>query len=155
LGANLVRRLLAERGQATIRALVQPGANNTALDGLDVERFEADLRDRDAIFRAMAGVERAYHCAAKISTIAGGEQEIFDINVTGTINVLDAAKAAGVKRVVVSGSLSATGWEPGKPSDERLPFNPFKRALPYSWTKALTELECWKAAANGLDVVVA
>lgn len=157
LGANLVRRLLrdAPAGRVTIRAIAQPGANNAGLDGLPVERVEVDLRDRDGIFRAMAGIERVYHCAAMIATLPGGEQEIFDCNVMGTLHVLEAAKAAGVAKVVVSGSLSATGWEEGKPSNEYLPFNPFKRCLPYTWTKSLTELECWKAAANGLDVVVA
>jgi nucleoside-diphosphate-sugar epimerase len=153
LGANLVRRLIDDGIRP--RVLEQPGSDNGAFDGLDVERVTGDLRDPSALDAAVRGIERVYHCAAKISTVRGGEQEIFDINVIGTKNLLAAARAAKVKRVVVSGSFSAVGHLPDRPSDETVPFNPFTRQLPYSRTKVLVELECWKAVADGLDVVVA
>jgi nucleoside-diphosphate-sugar epimerase len=62
---------------------------------------------------------------------------------------------AGVERVVVTGSLSAVGHLPDRPSDEEVPFYPFDPHLPYAHTKTLVEHECWKAAAAGLQVVVA
>jgi len=156
LGANLVRRLLADGEQ--VRVMMRSGRDNGALDGLDVERVFADLRDREAVSAAVDGCSRVYHCAAMVSTIEGNaahKRELFDTNVRGTIHILQAAKHHGVDKVVVSGSLSATGYEPDQVSHEGMPFYPFQRHLPYGFTKHLTEHECLKAHADGLNVVVA
>ncbi|NOT10340.1 MAG: NAD-dependent epimerase/dehydratase family protein [Methylococcaceae bacterium] len=156
LGANLVRRLLAEGEQ--VRVMMRAGRDNGALDGLDVERVVADLRNGEAVSAAVCGCARIYHCAALVSTIDGNaahKREVFDTNVRGTIHVLQAAKNHGIDKVVVSGSLSATGYEPERSSHEDMPFYPFDRHLPYGFTKHLTEHECLKAHANGLNVVVA
>jgi hydroxymethylglutaryl-CoA reductase/dihydroflavonol-4-reductase len=156
LGANLVRRLLAE-GEA-VRAMLRLGRDNGALDGLDVERVHGDLREPAAVSAAVKGCARVYHCAALVSTIEGNavhKREVYDTNVLGARHVLRAAQEHGVEKVVVSGSLSATGYQPGQPSGEEMPFYPFERHLPYGFTKHLTEHECLKAHAEGLDVVVA
>lgn len=156
LGANLVRRLLDAGEQ--VRVMVRSENDNGALNGLDVERVFADLRHGEAVSAAVRGCVRIYHCAAMISTIEGNaahKREIFDTNVRGTIHILEAAKRHHVDKVVVSGSLSATGYEPDRSSHEGMPFYPFDRHLPYGFTKHLTEHECLKAHADGLDVVVA
>lgn len=153
LGANLVRRLLDD-GQ-TVRALVRRGSDNRALDGLDVEHASGDVRDLPAVRAAVRGCERVYHCAAKISTASRGEREIYECNVTGTRHVLRAALEADVARVVVTGSFSAVGHDPSRPSEESVPFSPFGPVLPYAWSKHLVEHECLRAAAEGLNVVIA
>lgn len=156
LGANLVRRLLEEGEQ--VRVMMRAERDNGALDGLNVERVFADLRDGEAVSNALRGCARVYHCAALVSTIEGNavhKREIFDTNVKGTIHILQAAERHGIDKVVVSGSLSATGYEPDRSSHEDMPFYPFDRHLPYGFTKHLTEHECLKAHANGLNVVVA
>jgi nucleoside-diphosphate-sugar epimerase len=155
LGNNLVRRLL--RDGHRVRVLVQdPGAReNVALSGLDVERVHGDIRNLDAMRAAVQGVPFVFHVAAKISTIKGGEREIYDINVLGTRHVLRAAREAGVQKTVVTGSFSAVGHTPDRPSSEEDPFFPFDEHLPYSFTKAFVENECWTAAAAGQQVVVA
>lgn len=156
LGANLVRRLLADGEQ--VRVMRRPGRDNGALAGLDVERVQADLRDSEAVAAAVRGCARIYHCAALVSTIEGNaahKREIFDTNVRGTIHILRSAARHGIDKVVVSGSLSATGYEAGRPSHEDMPFYPFERHLPYGFTKHLTEHECLRAHADGLNVVVA
>jgi nucleoside-diphosphate-sugar epimerase len=155
LGANLVRRLLAEGED--VRVLVRPGSNNRGVDvlGKQVERVEGDLRDLEAMRRALGGVGRAYHCAAQLSTVDGAEQELFASNVLGTRNLLLAAREKGVERVVVTGSFSAVGHREDGPSDESVPFNPFDKAMPYEKSKAGVEHECLKAVAEGQDVVVA
>ena len=156
LGANLVRRLLEDG--ADIRVLVRPGRDQTALDGLAVERVEGDLRDPEAVSRAVKGCAQVYHCAALVSTIEGNaahKRDVFDTNVQGTRHVLDSAVRHGVEKVVVSGSLSATGYDGDRPSHEDMPFYPFDRHLPYGFTKHLVEHHCLQAHANGLNVVVA
>jgi nucleoside-diphosphate-sugar epimerase len=159
LGANLVRRLLAD-GDA-VRVLLRPGDRVDAVAGLDVERVEGDLRDAGAVSRAVRGAERVYHTGAIVSTVTGNAEHrraIFETNVLGTKHVLDAALKHGISRVVVTGSFSAVGYDPRdptRPSNEEMPFDPFRSPTPYSTSKAAAEQQCWQAAARGLDVVVA
>lgn len=159
LGANLVRRLLAD-GES-VRVLLEPGAPTEAVAGLDVERVHGDLRDEGAVARAVAGTTHVYHAGARVSTVSGDaahRRELFEINVLGTRHVLAAALRHDVSRVVVTGSFSAVGYDaddPTKPSNEEMPFDPFLSPTAYSTTKAAAEHECWQATARGLDVVVA
>jgi nucleoside-diphosphate-sugar epimerase len=155
LGANLVRRLVADGSDVRVLLRAEGEPENRAVDGLPVERAYGDLRDVAAVRAAMEGIGAVYHVAAKIQTFAGGEREIYETNVLGTRNILRAARDAGAGRVVVTGSLSAVGVTPGRPSNEDDPFYPFDKHLPYGFTKAFTEHECWKAVAEGQDVVVA
>ena len=156
LGANLVRRLLDEG--ARVRVLARRDSDNGALDGLGVEVLWSDLRDLDATRAAVRGCERIYHCAAKVSTAAGPAREIreiYECNVLGTRHLLRAALESGVERVVVTGSFSAVGHVPGRPSDESDVVNPFEYMLPSQLSKIAVEHECLRAVAQGLDVVVA
>ena len=151
VGANLVRALL-ERGVA-VKALVRPRSENPALDGLDVERVEGDLRDPASLARALAGCDRLYHVAAFVSLRKGDQQQVFDVNVTGTKNVLAAAERAGVERTVFCSSFGAVGHNPtGGPSDESFTVNPFTTHLDYELSKAMAELEVHRAVHRGLDV---
>jgi nucleoside-diphosphate-sugar epimerase len=153
LGANLLRRLLSDG--VAVRVLLRPGSDNSTIDGLDVERVYGDLRDPVSLAEASVRCQAIFHCAAQISTVAGGAQSIFANNVLGTRNLLRAALKARVSKVVVSGSLSATGHRADRPTDEEEPFNPFESHLPYSISKSAVEHECLKAIADGLEVVVA
>ncbi len=159
LGANLLRRLL-EDGES-VRVLLRPGSNNSAVDGLDVERVYGDLRDPRAVDEAVKGCARIYHAAAKVSTIYGNashKREIYDSNVVGTRHVLGAALRHGVSRVVVTGSFSAIGYDhkqPSKPANEEMRLYPFERTMPYEVSKTFVELETLAAASRGLDVSIA
>jgi nucleoside-diphosphate-sugar epimerase len=156
LGANLVRHLLD--GGHRVRVLLRPGSDVRAVEGLDVERVYGDVRDPSALTAAVAGCDRIHHCAALVSTISGDarhRRDIYDTNVLGTRHLLRAAQAAGVARVVVTGSFSAVGHAPARASDETVPFYPFQRTMPYEVSKVFTEHECLRAVAEGLDVVIA
>lgn len=156
LGANLLRRLLADGED--VRVMLRSDRDHGALVGLAVERVRADLRDRQAVDAAVRGCRRIYHCAALVSTIEGDaahKRQVYETNVLGTRNVLEAALDHGVDKVVVSGSLSATGHDPQRPSHEDMPFYPFDRHLPYGFSKHLVEHEALRAHAEGLNVTVA
>ncbi|MCY4155635.1 MAG: NAD-dependent epimerase/dehydratase family protein [Gammaproteobacteria bacterium] len=159
VGANLVRRLLNDG--VRVRVLLRHEDNNQALEGLDVERVYGDIRDLDGTRRALHGCQGVYHVAARISTIEGNlahRREIYECNVIGTRNVLQAAREAEAGRVVVTGSFSAVGYDldnPSAPAHEGLQFYPMERTMPYERSKSLVEHECWRAAAQGQDVVVA
>ena len=141
--------------------LLRPEDNNEALDGLDVERAYGDIRDLDVTRQALAGCRGVYHCAAPVSTINGNyahRREIYECNVLGTHNVLQAARESEAGRVVVTGSISAVGYDlddPSAPATESMPYYPIDRVMPYELSKAMVETECWQAAATGQDVVVA
>ena len=159
LGANLVRRLLSDG--IRVKVLIHPDHNNEAVAGLEVETVHADIRDRVQTVKALAGSDYVFHCAAMVSTIDGNarhRREIFDTNVIGTRNVMNAALEHKVRRVVATGSFSAVGINidnPSAPSNEDMMFYPYHRTMPYEQSKVLMEHECLKAAANGLDVVIA
>ncbi|MCX7109822.1 MAG: NAD-dependent epimerase/dehydratase family protein [Proteobacteria bacterium] len=156
LGANLVRRLLADGEQ--VRVMIRAGHDHRSLEGLDVERATADLCDSAAVDAAVNGCSHVYHCAALVSTLEGDakhRRQIFDTNVLGTRHILESARRHGVEKVVVSGSLSAIGYDAEKPSHEDMPFYPFERQLPYGFTKHLVVHEALRAHAEGLNVVVA
>jgi nucleoside-diphosphate-sugar epimerase len=165
VGANLLHRLLTDG--RTVRALLRPGDDNLAVDAIEqatgkkVERVIGDLRDQDVLRRGMEGCTSAFHVAAKISTVEGNAaslRDLFECNVIGTANLLRAARQAGARRVVVTGSFSAVGYDPAdptRPSNETMPFQPFDEHMPYGRTKMLVEHECLKAVAEGQDVVIA
>ena len=159
VGANLVRRLLDE--DTRVRVLLRHEENNEALEGLEVERVFGDLRDLNSVRRAVEGCQGVYHCAAKVSTIEGNHahrREIYECNVLGTRNMLQAARETEAGRVVVTGSFSAVGYnldDPSAPSDETMLFYPMERTMPYERSKTLVEQVCWRAAAAGQDVIVA
>jgi nucleoside-diphosphate-sugar epimerase len=151
LGANLVRALLA-RGERP-RILLQPGGDSSAVDGLDVERVHGDLRDLRSLIEGSAGCERIYHLAARVSLRRMDRQTLFEVNVLGTRNVLSAASANGVRRVVHCSSFGAVGRNPAGASTEDWPLNPVD-ATDYELSKALAEQEVLRAVLRGLDVTV-
>src|SRR5262245_11683800 len=157
LGANLVRRLLGDGDELV--ALAQPGANNRGLTeglaGQPIRIVEGDLRDPSSLEDAMKGCEVAYHVAAMLVTRPGGDRDIYETNVVGTRNVLAAARRANVRRVVVTGSFSAVGHLPDRPSTEEDRFYPFQVTLPYERSKAWVEHEVLRAVAEGQDAVIA
>jgi nucleoside-diphosphate-sugar epimerase len=157
LGANLVRRLLGDGHEVV--ALAQEGTNNrgltAGLDGQPVQIVYGDLRDPASFRGALDGCEVAYHAAAMLVTKPGGEQDIYECNVVGTRNFLAAARKAGVRRVVVTGSFSAVGHYADRPSTEEDRFYPFQITMPYERSKAWVEHEVLRAAAEGQDVLIA
>ena len=159
VGANLVRRLLSDGTR--VRVLLRPEDNNEAVEGLDVERVDGDIRDLDAMKQAIAGCHGVYHVAALVSTIDGDgahRRDVFESNVLGTRNVLQAAREMDAGKVVVTGSFSAVGYDlddSSAPTKESMPFYPMERTMPYERSKAMVESECWHAAAAGQEVVVA
>jgi degradative hydroxymethylglutaryl-CoA reductase len=165
VGANLVHRLLSDGHD--VRVLLRDGSDNTAIDAIEealgkkVERVVGDLRKYSDAVTAVKGIDNVFHVAARVSTLGGSDQDLrdlYDCNVRGTAHVLRAAGDAGVKRTVVTGSLSAVGldWEdPSRPCDESMAFYPFSEHLPYGRTKSLVEHEVLKAVVEGVDALVA
>lgn len=107
LGNNLVRLLLD--GGAEVRAMSTSAAKSQALWNLDVERFEADIRDAEAVARATQDVDVVFHCAGLVSLGWSHSAEYHAINFGGTKNVADSLRGRDVRLVHVS-SVHALGF---------------------------------------------
>ena len=153
VGAHLTRQLL-EAGHAT-RVLYRSAGKLSLLAGLDVEPTRGDLDDLEALKRACDGCEVVFHTAAKADYWKDDDKEaLWRVNVDGARNLLSAAKAAGVRRVVFTSSASTIGIRPGaQAADESDAFNLSPERFPYAWTKCKAEEIAAEYAAQGLEVV--
>jgi dihydroflavonol-4-reductase len=152
IGNVLVRELL-EDGQQ-VRALILPGEDVTALEGLDIEFIDGNVLDPQSLDNAMLGVEKVFHLAGIISIMPGQGGLIRRVNVEGTRNVLRAAQKAGVKRLVYTSSIHALSRDWKGKIDERAPFDKFNPAGEYDRTKAEASLAVLEAVEGGLDAVI-
>src|SRR4051794_859110 len=97
IGSHLVENL-ARRGER-VRVVERPGADVGHLP-TGVEVVRADIRDRDAVTEALRGAAQVYHLAANPNLWVRDRAEFDAVNHRGTVHVLDAAIAAGARRVL-------------------------------------------------------
>lgn len=135
LGSHLVKELLA-RGE---RVVVLARSDYPELSKQGVELIRGDVQDREAVRRAVSGVESIFHVASKVG-YWGDYKDYETTNVGGTQHLLDEAKAQGVLRFVYTSSPSAViGDVPVQSgADETLPY-PERYLSPYGPTKAEAE----------------
>jgi len=152
IGANLVRALL-EQGH-DVRVLDNFSTGNRAnLDGLDIDLVEGDLRSYERVSTATRGVEIVFHQGALPSVPRSVQDPLTstEVNVTGTLNVLLAARDHGVRRVVAASSSSVYGDAPGMPREETQRTQPLS---PYAVSKLAAEQFCMAATrVYGLEAV--
>ena len=153
LGSHVARQL-AGRGEQ-VRVLVRPASDTRAIDGLEAERFIGDLRDTASLERAMAGVTRVFHVAADYRLWAQNPQEIYESNVTGTRNLLEAARRAGVEKFVYTSTVAtiAVPRKDGLP-DESTQSTVGEMIGHYKRSKFEAEQCAMRAAEAGLPVVI-
>jgi dihydroflavonol-4-reductase len=103
----------------------------------------------------MQDCELVFHVAAMSQYWRSSKETIYRVNVEGTRNVMQAALATGVERLVHTSSVAALGYPPrGRLADESQPFPPELAWWPYGHSKYLAELEVHKAVAQGLPAVI-
>jgi dihydroflavonol-4-reductase len=150
-GANLVRALLAQ-GRPT-RALVH--TDREAIEGLDVEVVEGDIRDLESLVSAFDGAEVVYHLAAHISIFKDEWPLLESVNVIGTRNVVEACLRCGVRRLVYFSTIhTMTQALKGITVDESRPLVESQHYPPYDRSKAAAEKEVCKGIEKGLDAVI-
>jgi dihydroflavonol-4-reductase len=153
LGNHVARQLLARGVQ--VRVLVRARSNRRVLEGLGTEIVEGDLRDRASLEAAVRGARRVFHVAADYRLWARDPREIYESNVTGTRNLLEAAQRAGVERFVYTGTVATVAVDrptlPNEATDTALE----EMVGHYKRSKWLAEREVLKAVKSGLPAVVA
>ena len=128
VGANLVRTLL-KRGY-TVRVLDNFSSGNRAyLAGLDLDIVEGDILDRAAVDAAVAGTDGIVHLAAQTGVPGSIQDPMRDcqLNVVGTLNMLEAARLAGTQRFVFASSNAPLGKQPPPATEDKapLPISPY------------------------------
>src|SRR5499427_4367704 len=132
VGSAVVRALL--HGGRRVRVLARPNSNRRNLADLAVEIAEGSLEDARSLSRAVAGCRFVYHVAADYRIWVPDPAPMFRANVQGTRDLLSAALAAGVERVVYTSSVATLGLVPGGSADETTPstledmIGPYKRS---------------------------
>jgi len=120
VGAAVVRRLL-ERGE-TIRVFVRKNSDRRNIDGLSVEIAEGDLQAPETLQPALAGCRSLYHVAADYRLWTLDPDAMYAANVDGTRDLIRAATAAGVGRIVYTSSVAVLGRAADDgPADEETP----------------------------------
>lgn len=150
-GSHLVRALL-ERGDEVV-ALVRRTSDLSRLKELPVTLVYGDLGDRPALDEGMAGVDWVFHVAAYVELGIVDADRMARINVDGTRNVLAAAKAAGVQRLLYCSTIGVFGDTQGRVVDETFQREQEGFDSPYDVTKFQAQALVDEAAADGLPVV--
>lgn len=151
IGSHLALKL-ARRGY-TVHALCRSLEKAARLAHKNIVVFKGDILDRESLEKAIKSTQQGYHLAALARAWAKDPQEFFRVNVSGTVNVLDAALKNGVKRVVLTSTAGVLGPSSSEPLDEtslntRDFFNEYERA------KYLMEQRAREYLSRGLGVVV-
>jgi Nucleoside-diphosphate-sugar epimerases len=153
IGNVLVRKLLA-RGEI-VRAIVPPFEDIKPLEGLKVEILECDIRNVDSLIKAFHGVDIVYHLAGIVTILSGNDDFLYEVNVKGTKNVVDACLKNNVKRLVYASSVHALKEPPhGTAIDETCGYDAECTMGSYGKSKTLASIEVLKGIDKGLDAVL-
>jgi len=153
IGSNLTAALLAAGHEVTVLDDLSSGYSKNLEPGPALTFLEGDVRDRAAVQRAIEGASVVFHLAASVGNKKSIDDPVHDaeVNVLGTLNVLEEARRAGVRRLVASSSAGIFGELKTLPIREDHPAEP---DTPYGSTKLCGEKLCLAYAKLwGLGVV--
>lgn len=120
-----------------------------------IEWIDVDFNDINALQDALKGVDEVYHCAAKVSFHLEDEKEMYHTNIKGTENLLFACEGSDVKKFLhVSSVAVLDGFNEKGELDEESDFNPKIEHPAYAISKHLSEMEVWRASAEGLNTII-
>lgn len=141
IGSNLVRQLVEDSNDVTVIDNLLSGYRSN-LEPFPLIRFlEGDIRDNALVDKAITSMEVVFHLAASVGNKRSIDYPLIDadINVMGTLKVLEAARRAGVRKIVASSSAGIFGELKTLPIKEDHPVEP---DTPYGSTKLCMEKEC-------------
>ena len=120
-----------------------------------IEWVEVDFEDLDSLRIVLEGIEEVYHCSAKVSFYPKDEAEMFKTNIEGTKNLLYIAEEKSVKKFLFVSSIAVVDKinEKGK-IDEESGFDGKKQNSAYALSKYLSEMEVWRAYAEGMNTII-
>jgi dihydroflavonol-4-reductase len=153
LGSHVARQLLAKG--AELRLLVRHTSRLDNIADLPSERVVGDLRGIDSLRRGMAGCEFVFHVAADYRLWSLNHQELYESNVEGTRNILQAARESGVRRVIYTSSVATMGFgNNGRLTDEGSPVTLANMIGDYKRSKFMAEQLVVEAGRSGQNIVL-
>ena len=153
IGSAVTRALLA--AGIEVRALVRPGADRLALNGLPVETVSGDLCDAGSLRAALTGCQQLYHVAAHYALWARDPFVFYKVNVDGTKALMKAAQEIGIERIVYTSTIGTIGLpEDGGVGTEETPIALSQMTGAYKRSKFAAEQAVLKMARAGLPVVI-
>lgn len=153
LGSHLARKLLAD-GYA-VRAFVRSSGNLESLAGLPLDCWQGDLRDANHVLAATYGCDFVIHAGALAQVNPARSSTIWDVNSSGTDNVLAAARRVGVQRLVYVGTANVFGFGPKEqPGDETQPYMGTRYGLDYMDSKKKATDCVLQAVRHGLPAIL-
>ena len=153
VGSAVARALLLRGWQ--VRALVRAGSDRRNLEPLAVELATGDLSDRGSLDAALAGCEALFHVAADYRLGARDPARLYSTNVDGTGRIIEAARAAGVARIIYTSSVATVGTPAdGTPGNEETPVALADMIGHYKRSKFLAEQLAREAARAGAPVII-
>ena len=153
IGSNLVARALLDGASVTVLDDLSSGYRVNVPDHPRLRFIEGDIRDPAAVEDAIAGAGTVFHLAASVGNKRSIDHPVLDaeINVIGTLRVLEASRRAGVRKVVMSSSAGIFGELKTLPIREDHPVEPDS---PYGASKLAAEKECLAyAKLFGLEAI--
>src|SRR4051794_37782687 len=149
-----VAELLQQQG-AELRLLVRHGSRTENIDFLRADRIHGDLLDFESLRRGMSGCEVVFHVAADYRLWVRNPDQMYRANVDGTLAVMDAARQAGVRRVIYTSSVATMGFlSDGTIVDEETAVNLSHMIGHYKRSKFMAEQAALAAGRAGASVVV-
>jgi len=153
IGTKLVNALLAKG--YSVHALSRAASNREGLMHERVRLVQGDLLDRDSLRKGMEGCSQVFHLAAYAKNWSRDPSVFFSQNVDGMTNVLDAARDAGIKRVVFTSTIVVFGPRPaGVIGDESMPRITPKYFTEYEESKAVAERKALEYVKKGHPIVI-
>ena len=136
-------------------ALVRKGSDSSVLKSLDVESIDGDVRNYDSVYRALKGCQQLYHIAADYRLWVPDSKPMYETNVQGTKNIMQAALRLGIERVIYTSTVGtlATSSD-GKPSDENTLTELKNMVGHYKRSKFIAEQEVCQFVQKGVPVVI-
>ncbi|RED44774.1 NAD-dependent epimerase/dehydratase family protein [Seonamhaeicola aphaedonensis] len=120
-----------------------------------IDWIKADILDIPALSEAFKGIHYVYHCAAFVSFEPNKYRLLRRINIEGTANIVNLCCSQNIKKLCYVSSIAALGQNiNNKPIDENTVWNPEADNHVYGITKYGAEMEVWRAAQEGLNVVI-
>ena len=149
-----VANLLLKKGCHVI-ALIREASDASALKALGIELVRGDVRDLGSVRKALKGCQQLYHLAADYRLWVPDPETMYDINVHGTRNVMQAALKSGTEKVIYTGTVGTlAARSDGVSADETSTTTLKKLVGHYKRSKFMAEQEVRACAEKGLPVVI-
>lgn len=148
LGSNLVRLLLERKYEVSV--LLMDGVKSSGtLDGLNINRFYGDILNPIALNVAFKGQDVVIHAAAIIMVYPAKSKRLHEVNVQGTLNIIEACERHKIKRLIHVGTANSFGnGSITKPGNEETPYQGYKYGLDYMDSKRTAQDLVLKAVAE-------